>query len=43
MIEATARPGHTIEEIETALDSRDRAIPETGAEPFEIRPRPQHV
>jgi zinc protease len=36
MIEATARPGHTIEEIETALDGELARFRETGAEPFEI-------
>ena len=33
MIEATARPGHTIEEIETAVDGELARFRETGAEP----------
>jgi len=36
MIEATARPGHTIEEIETAVDAELARFRETGPEPFEI-------
>ena len=36
MIEATARPGHTIEEVEAAVDAEVARFRETGPEPVEI-------